>query len=45
VRWDLQPGTTVLPKHINIQDLIAIIIARPPMLGGAPAFGATCPGS
>jgi hypothetical protein len=45
VRWDLVPGTTVLPKHVNIQDLIAIIVVRPPMLGGNSAINATCPGS
>jgi hypothetical protein len=45
IRWDLMPGTTLLPKHINIQDLITIIIIRPPMLGGGSAINASCPGS
>ena len=43
VRWDLVPGTTILPKQINIADLLMIVVVRPPMLGGAPVMNATCP--
>ncbi len=42
-RWDVLPGTTVLFKQINLQDLIEVIVVHPPMLAGARAFGATCP--
>ena len=46
-RWDLSPGGT--PTFINILDVTALTpgnqntTARPPMLGGTPAFGETCP--
>ena len=44
VRWDVNPGTTVLSKHINIQDLVELATLRPPMFGGALAFDKPCPG-
>ena len=44
VRWDLVPGRGIFPKDINIQDLTAIVVLRPPMLNGAPAYNAICPG-
>jgi hypothetical protein len=43
VRWDLSPGAGILTEHININDLVAIIVARPSMLGGAPILNSTCP--
>ena len=42
-RWDLQPAVSVVPKQINVQDILEIVVIRPPMLGGAGAMGATCP--
>jgi len=42
-RWDLVPGTTVLMKHINIQDLLELITLRPPMFAGALAYNKACP--
>ncbi|MGH8248879.1 MAG: hypothetical protein ACREUU_20925, partial [Gammaproteobacteria bacterium] len=43
-RWDVLPGTTILPKHINIQDIAAISLLRPPMLIDKRAFGGpNCP--
>src|SRR5207247_6180022 len=44
LRWDILPGTTILTKQVNIQDLVQILVVRPPMLNGAPAFNQTCPG-
>jgi hypothetical protein len=45
VRWDLVPGSGgVLTQDINVQDIISIIILRPPMLGGEKALGQDCPG-
>ncbi len=47
-RWDLLPGS-VAGKFINIQDIAASApstlasTSRPPMFGGAPAFGQVCP--
>ncbi|TMC67956.1 MAG: CSLREA domain-containing protein [Chloroflexi bacterium] len=44
-RWDLVPGST-LGDQINLADVAALIAgptAYPPMLGGARAFGQTCP--
>jgi len=43
VRWDLKPGNNLLPKQINIQDILTIAVLRPPMLGGARALDASCP--
>ena len=43
VRWDLLPGTTVLLKQVNIQDMVELITVRPPMFGGALAYNASCP--
>jgi hypothetical protein len=45
VRWDLVPNTTLFAEHINLEDLIEIIVLRPPMLGGAPVMNKTCPGT
>ncbi|HSP56513.1 MAG TPA: hypothetical protein VLS25_13105 [Dehalococcoidia bacterium] len=48
-RWDLIPGKGIFAKFINVQDLAAILAstttptARPPMLGGQPAYNQTCP--
>jgi hypothetical protein len=43
-RWDIVPDAGVLATDINITDIISIIVVRPPMLGGNPAWEATCPG-
>jgi hypothetical protein len=43
VRWDILPGTTVLYKQVNIQDLLELVTVRPQMFGGAPAYGKSCP--
>jgi hypothetical protein len=44
IRHDLRPGSGgVLSKEVNIQDIIAILIARPDMLGGEPIFNQDCP--
>jgi hypothetical protein len=46
-RWDLVPGPDVFPPNdINILDLTALFTGEggfPPMFGGGPAFGHTCP--
>jgi hypothetical protein len=45
-RWDLVPGPGVLPKHINIQDILAMLggtTGNPPMFGNARAYGRICP--
>ncbi len=48
-RWDLLPGPGGLGDFINIQDLTTLFAGVqgspgfPPMLGGARAFGLTCP--
>jgi hypothetical protein len=45
-RYDLLPGPGVLPTHINIQDITALLAGstgNPPMLGGARAYGGACP--
>jgi hypothetical protein len=45
-RWDLAPGSNGLSEQINIQDILAVLAGatgNPPMFGGAPAFGKTCP--
>ena len=48
VRWDLVPGAAV-GDAINIQDMAALSpsssssMMYPPMFGGAPAYGQTCP--
>jgi len=42
-RWDVIPGTTVLSKHVNIQDLVELVTIRPPMFGGALAYDKPCP--
>jgi hypothetical protein len=47
VRWDLSPGRGILPTDINVIDLSHLITGsrdRPPILGGARAFGGpSCP--
>ena len=44
VRWDVLPGSGVLPFDINVQDLATIVAVAPPMLGGIKAFnGPSCP--
>ena len=44
VRWDVLPGSGVLPFDINVQDLATIVTLSPPMLGGEKAFnGPVCP--
>jgi hypothetical protein len=44
-RWDLVPGSTVLPVAINIQDLVALLLTAPPMFSGQRAFnGPACTG-
>jgi hypothetical protein len=43
VRFDLVPGTSIIPNHINITDMTAILSLQPPMLNGQRAFGAACP--
>jgi hypothetical protein len=46
-RWDLVPGSGILPVDINIMDIAALIVTRtgyPPMLKGARAYnGPECP--
>jgi len=43
VRWDLVPGTTVLLKQVNVQDLTQLVTLRPPMLNGQRAYNQSCP--
>ncbi|HEV8574511.1 MAG TPA: alpha/beta hydrolase-fold protein, partial [Dehalococcoidia bacterium] len=45
-RWDLVPGSGILPWDINVVDMAALLTARtgyPPMLVGARAFTSACP--
>jgi hypothetical protein len=43
VRWDVVPGSAI-GADINVADIAAIVVLRPPMLGGARAFnGPVCP--
>jgi len=45
-RWDIRPGAGALPKWINIQDVLQLVAGpsgNPPMMGGARAFGQSCP--
>ncbi len=43
-RWDIRPGPGGQSQDINLEDLAALVILRPPMFGGAKAlFGPTCP--
>ncbi|MFQ5516550.1 MAG: hypothetical protein ACE5E8_03165 [Acidimicrobiia bacterium] len=42
-RWDLHPGSGGFSSTINILDLTTLIVLRPPMFSGQPAFGGpTC---
>ena len=44
VRWDLVPGPNGFSSDINLQDITALIILSPPMLGDLAAFnGPSCP--
>ena len=44
IRWDLVPGSGLFFFDINIQDLTAVTVNAPPMLGGVRAFnGPPCP--
>jgi hypothetical protein len=38
IRWDIVPGPGFFSKHINIQDLSALITVTPLMFGGARAY-------
>jgi len=38
-RWDLVPGEQMYADAINTLDLTALITLRPPMFGGAKAYG------
>ena len=43
-RWDLSPGAAIDVGDINaINPSVMASTSRPPMLGGQPAFGLTCP--
>ena len=45
-RWDLSPGSGILPDDINIIDMAAMITNKtgfPPMLLGGRAFNVDCP--
>jgi glucose/arabinose dehydrogenase len=45
-RYDLVPGKGILSKHINIQDILALLggtTGAPPMFNGTRAFNLTCP--
>jgi len=43
-RWDLSPGAGVFTKHINVQDLIQLVILYAPMQEGARSLnGPPCP--
>ena len=46
VRWDVSPGSGVLPTDISVIDLAVLITAKtghPPMLLGGRAFNSDCP--
>jgi hypothetical protein len=43
IRWDLVPGKGIFPTDINVEDLVSIIILKPPMLGGQKALGGPGP--
>jgi hypothetical protein len=43
IRWDLSPGTGASSVHLNLQDIGAMLISAPPMLGGQSALNSNCP--
>jgi hypothetical protein len=44
VRWDLLPGAGLLPKVINVQDILSVATVTPAMMGGVRANnGPACP--
>jgi len=44
IRWDVAPGPGGFTEDINLQDITALAVLAPPMLGGLRAFGGPpCP--